>query len=222
MQTYSSTQTSQQPRRWWQRISRRMLLGLAVAVLAIGALVWQHYDGTALERPPAATAPTPSSAPSPAPPAQGSTDLGDDPDVDQLPPATLSPPEPANQDVARTTAQRFATNFATPNGNREDWLSRLTPDVSLQLARQYRLTDLRNVTQAAVTEVTGPVRQEPGSVVFDVGYDDGSRIEIQLEDGTEGWKVIDVEPLASPDGPAPADAPEQPAPAAPPTGEDHP
>jgi hypothetical protein len=218
MQTYSSTQTSQQPRRWWQRISRRMLLGLGVAVLAIGTLVWQHYDGTTPGQPPAATTPTTSSAPTPTPPAQGSPDLGDDPDVDQLPPATLAAADPATQDAARTTAQRFATNFATPNGNREDWLSRLTPDVSLQLARQFRLTDIRNVTQAAVTEVTGPVRQEPGSAVFDVGYDDGSRIEIQLEDGTEGWKVVDVEPLASPDGSAPADEPEQPAP----TGEDHP
>jgi hypothetical protein len=221
MQTYSSTQTAQPPRRWWQRIPRRALLGLAVAVLAIGALVWQHYD-TAPGQQPAAPAPTTSSAPGPTPPAQGSPDLGDDPDVDQLPPATLTATDPATQDAARTTAQRFATNFATPNGNREDWLARITPDVTLQLARQYRLTDIRNVTQAAVTDVTGPARQAPGSAVFDVGYDDGSRIEIQLEDGTEGWKVIDVEPLATTDGPAPADVPEQLAPAAPPTGEDHP
>jgi hypothetical protein len=221
MQTYGSTQPSQQPRRWWQRIPRRVLLGLAVAVLAIGALVWQHYDTTAGQQP-AASSPTTSSAPGPTPPAQGSPDLGDDPDVDQLPPATLAATDPATQDAARATAQRFAANFAAPNGNREDWLSRITPDVSLQLARQYRLTDIRNVTQAAVTDVTGPVRQAPGTATFDVGYDDGSRIEIQLEDGTEGWKVIDVEPLTTVDDPASADGPEQPAPAAPPTGEDHP
>ena len=62
--------------------------------------------------------------------------------------------------------------------------------MSAQLAEQYRLTDIRNVTQADVTSVDGPVRQEPGTLTFDVDYSDGSRIEIRLETGTEGWKVI--------------------------------
>lgn len=221
MQTYSSTQTTRQPRRWWQRIPRRVLLGLAVAVLAIGALVWQHYNSTAPQQP-APPAPTTSTTAGPPPPASASPNLGDDPNVEQLPPATLGATDPAAEDAARATAQRFATNFGTPNGNQEDWLARITPDVSLQLARQYRLTDIRNVTQAAVTDVTGPVRQAPGTATFDVGYDDGSRIEIQLETGTEGWKVIDVRPLATAAGSAPADIPDQPAPAAPPTEEDHP
>lgn len=221
MQPYSSTQTSHQPRRWWQRIPRRVLLGLAVAVLAIGALVWQHYNSPTAQQP-ATPPPTTSTTAGPPPTASVSPNLGDDPNVEQLPPATLSATDPAAEDAARATAQRFATNFATPNGNREDWLARITPDVSLQLARQYRLTDIRNVTQAAVTDVTGPVRQAPGTATFDVGYDDGSRIEIQLETGTEGWKVIDVRPLSAEGGAATADAPEEPAPAAPPTGEDHP
>ena len=54
-----------------------------------------------------------------------------------------------------------------------------------------------------MTSVDGPVRQEPGTITFDVDYSDGSRIEIRLETGTEGWKVINVLPLTS-DGVRPA------------------
>ena len=122
--------------------------------------------------------------------------MGDAPAVGQLTPPTLTA-DAASQDAARAAAQRFATNFATPNGNRDDWLARISGDVSDQLAEQYRLTDIRNVTQADVTSVDGPVRQEPGTITFDVDYSDGSRIEIRLEAGTEGWKVIDVLPLTS-------------------------
>ena len=113
------------------------------------------------------------------------------PPWDSSPPPTITT-DAASQDAARATAQRFATNFGTPNGNRDDWLARICPDVSAQLAEQYRLTDIRNVTQADVTSVDGPVRQEPGTITFDVDYSDGSRIEIRLETGTEGWKVINV------------------------------
>ena len=86
--------------------------------------------------------------------------MGDAPAVGQLAPPTLAA-DAASQDAARAAAQRFATDFATPNGNRDDWLARICGDVSDQLAEQYRLTDIRNVTQADVTSVDGPVRQEP-------------------------------------------------------------
>jgi hypothetical protein len=143
--------------------------------------------------------------------------------VGQLAPPTITSDDPASQDAARATAQRFATNFGTPNGNRDDWLARIAPDVSAQLAEQYRLTDIRNVTQADVTSVDGPVRQEPGTLSFDVDYSDGSRIEIRLETGTEGWKVINVVPLTS-NGvrPAPDDVLEQPSQTAPTSGEGSP
>jgi hypothetical protein len=186
---------------WWRRIPRRPQLGLAVAVLAVAALAWQHHSHAAAKphdvAPPAAAA---GSAP----------DMGDAPAVGQLTPPTLTA-DAASQDAARAAAQRFATNFATPNGNRDDWLARISGDVSDQLAEQYRLTDIRNVTQADVASVDGPVRQEPGTITFDVDYSDGSRIEIRLEAGTEGWKAINVLPLTSLGvRPAPDDVTEQP------------
>ena len=154
-----------------------------------------------------------SSVPPPARPHRRRPALPSDaaaPPVGQLPPPTITT-DAASQDAAHATAQRFATNFGSPNGNRDDWLARICPDVSAQLAELYRLTDIRNVTQADVTSVDGPVRQEPGTITFDVDYSDGSRIEIRLETGTEGWKVINVAPLTS-NGvrPAPDDVTEQP------------
>lgn len=198
------------PRRvmaWWRRVPRRAHLGLAVAVLAIAALAWQHHSHAAAKPhdvapPTAATAaPAPGSAP----------EMGDAPAVGQLAPPTIDPSDAAAQDAGRAAAKRFATNFATPNGNRDDWLARISCDVSAQLAEQYRLTDIRNVTQADVTSVDGPVRQEPGTITFDVNYSDGSRIEIRLEAGAENRKVINVLPLTG-DGvrPAPDDVTEQP------------
>jgi hypothetical protein len=190
---------------WWRRVPRRAHLGLAVAVLAIAALAWQHHSHAAAKphdvAPPAAA--TAGSAP----------EMGDAPAVGQLAPPTIDPSDAAAQDAGRAAAKRFATNFATPNGNRDDWLARISGDVSAQLAEQYRLTDIRNVTQADVTSVDGPVRQEPGTITFDVNYSDGSRIEIRLEAGAENWKVINVLPLTG-DGvrPAPDDVTEQSAP----------
>ena len=204
----------------WQRIPRRVLLGVAVALAAIAALAWQHHSGAATkahnEQRPAA------GAPALPPPAISPSDAAVPP-VGQLAPPTITSDDPASQDAARATAQRFATNFGSPYGNRDDWLARIAPDVSAQLAEQYRLTDIRNVTQADVTSVDGPVRQEPGTLSFDVAYSDGSRIEIRLETGTEGWKVINVVPLTS-NGvrPAPDDVMEQPSQTAPTSGEDSP
>jgi hypothetical protein len=187
----------------WRRIPRRALMGVAVALAAIAALAWQHHSHAAAK---------PHAVPPPAAAVAGSApDMGDAPAVGQLAPPTLGPNDAAAQDAARAAAQRFATNFATPNGNRDDWLARISPDVSAQLAEQYRLTDIRNVTQADVTSVDGPVRQEPGTITFDVDYSDGSRIEARLEAGTEGWKVINVLPLTSLGvRPAPDDVTEQP------------
>ena len=190
---------------WWPRIPRRALLGVAVALTAVAALAWQHHSDAAAkphhEQRPAASAP--------ASPAAGAPSDAAAPPVGQLA-AADDHPDAASQDAAHATAQRFATNFGSPNGNRDDWLARICPDVSAQLAEQYRLTDIRNVTQADVTSVDGPVRQEPGTITFDVDYSDGSRIEIRLETGTEGWKVINVVPLTS-NGvrPAPDDVTEQ-------------
>ena len=177
---------------WWPRIPRRALLGVAGALAAVAALVWQHHSDAAAkphhEQRSAASAP--------ASPAGRRTKRCRAPPVGQLAPPTITT-DAASQDAAHATAQRFATNFGSPNGNRDDWLARICPDVSAQLAEQYRLTDIRNVTQADVTSVDGPVRQEPGTITFDVDYSDGSRIEIRLETGTEGWKVINVVPLNS-------------------------
>lgn len=197
---------------WWRRVPARIVLGAAVAVVAIAALAWQHYhhqqQAVAGHTPPAATVNAPATG-----------DLGDN-RFEQLAPPTVTLDANSAAD-ARAVATRFATNFGSPNGNRDDWLARITPDVSVQLVEQYRLTDIRNVTQATVSVVDGPVRQEPAGMTFDVSYDDGSRIEVRMETGPDGWKAVNVLPLSSNGLPAPAsDLPgTRPAPAAPGTVE---
>lgn len=198
-----------QLRHQWRRIALRTRMGLLIAVVAIAGLAWQHNSD--------------SETAAPRPDQQAAQDGeinhdGHDHDHDghalgeyQPDPRELAAPPDFSPEAARVTAERFATNFASPNGNRDDWLARICPDVSMQLAEQYRLTDIRNVTQADVTSVDGPVRQEPGAMTFDIGYSDGSRIDIRLAAGADGWKVINVLPLTG-DGvrPAPDDETEQP------------
>lgn len=197
-------------RSWWLRLPGRYLLGAVMVTVAIGGLAWQHHrDET--------EASEPAQAPPVNAPAEAHGDLGDT-SVGELAPPTVSVDANSVAD-ARTIAGRFATNFGSPNGNRDDWLARISPDVSPQLVEQYRLTDIRNVTQAAVSAVEGPVRQGPASVTFDVTYDDQSRIEIRMETGPDGWKAVNVLPLSSNGLPAPSDEPsaQQPPAAAGPT-----
>jgi len=198
----------------WRRVPLRTRVAVLMGVIAVTGLVWQHHTHTeqAGRRP--APPPVTSGATTPANPAQlGPAPPGDggvDSSVGQSDPATIVPD--ASVDAARATAQRFAANFASPNGNFDDWLARISADLSAQLKEQYRLTDIRNVTQATVVTVSGPVNQLPGTMAFQVTYSDGSRIEIRVEMGVEGWKVINVLPLNStPTAPPPAPATPTPA-----------
>ena len=199
----TSTQRSLRAR-WWRlrwrvrRIPLRIRLGVLAGIVAVAGLVWQHtthhIDAGAgdhhLQRPAASTGP-------PAPPA----DLGDNPDVGQLPPPTVAP-QLASIDAARAVATHFATNFASPNGNHDDWLARITPDASQQLIEQYRLTDIRNLPQATVSSVDGPLDALPGAVAFRATYSDGSQIEIRLALAADGWKVANVLPVNTEPAPA--------------------
>lgn len=187
------------------------VLGAVVCVAAVVGLAWHHHQSTVgqQQQPTTAVSAPVQAAPDPA-------DLGDT-SAGQLAPPTVSVDASSMAD-ARTVVTRFATNFGSPNGNRDDWLARITPDVSAQLVEQYRMTDIRNVTQAAVSAVDGPVRQGPASVTFDVTYDDQSRVEIRMETGPDGWKAVNVLPLDSNGLPAPGEAsgdPQPPANAAP-------
>lgn len=190
---------------WWHRVPSRSVLGAAVAVAAIAALAWQHYHH---QQPVAGT-------PTPPPVSVSALEQTPGSSFEQLAPPTVSLDANSAAD-AKAVVTRFATNFGSPNGNRDDWLARITPDVSVQLVEQFRLTDIRNVTQASVAVVDGPVRQEPASMTFDVTYDDGSRIEVRAETGPGGWKAVNVLPLNSNGLPAPsADLTDPAAPAAP-------
>lgn len=191
--------------RWWvRRVPLRIRLGVIAGIVAVAGLCWQysthHGDTGASERHqqrPAASA-TPAPAPA-APPA----DYGDNPEVGQLPAPTVAP-QLASIDAARALAARFATNFASPNDNHDDWLARISPDVSQQLIEQYRLTDIRNVPQAAVSSLDGPLDELPGAVAFRATYNDGTQIEIRLALAADGWKVANVVPVSSDTAPAPA------------------
>lgn len=201
-----------QLRHRWSRIPLRARMGLLVAVVAIAGLAWQHHYG----EPAAPPAPQEQAAEEGAINHDGH-DHGEDGHAHgeyQPDPSELPPPPDFSPEAARVTAERFATNFASPNGNRDDWLARVTPDVMPELADQYRLTDIRNLPQAAVTQVSGPLTGDAAAPTFQVDYSDGTRVETTLEMDISGWKVSTVVPVSTPvdpAGPAPAAEPAPPA-----------
>lgn len=198
----------------WRRIPVRARMGALIAAIAVAGLTWQYYTAEDV-------------APN--------TEQVDSGDIDheghdhgpedghalgeyQPDPSELPPPPDFSPEAARVTAERFASNFASPNGNRDDWLARIAPDVMPELLDQYRLTDIRNIPQASVARVDGPVASDPAVATFQVTYTDGSSVEATLEMAIDGWKVSTVIPIerqipppdAPPPGPAPA-APAEPA-----------
>lgn len=198
----------------WRRIPQRTRMGLLIAVVAIAGLAWQHY---AAEDAAAPQADQPAAE-------QGEInhdghdhDHGDGHALGEFQPdpSDLPPPPDFSPEAARVTVERFAANFASPNGNREDWLARLSPDVMPELLDQYRLTDIRNVPQATVTEVKGPLSSDPAIPTFQVVYSDGSSVESSVGMDIGGWKVSTVVPVESPVTPPAPPAPAVPDPAAP-------
>ncbi len=182
----------------WRRIPLRTRMGLLIAVVAIAGLAWQHFSSVET------TAPRPDQQA-----AQEGEINHDDHDHSghalgeyQPDPSELPPPPDFSREAARVTAERFATNFASPNGNRDDWLARISGDVMPELLDQYRLTDIRNVPQATVAHVTGPIAADPAVPTFQVTYSDGSSVETTLEMAVGGWKVSSVVPVDSPADPA--------------------
>jgi hypothetical protein len=182
----------------WRRIPLRTRMGLLIAVVAIAGLAWQHFSSVET------TAPRPDQQA-----AQEGEINHDDHDHSghalgeyQPDPSELPPPPDFTPEAARVTAERFATNFASPNGNRGDWLARISGDVMPELLDQYRLTDIRNVPQATVAHVTGPIAADPAVPTFQVTYSDGSSVETTLEMAVGGWKVSSVVPVDSPAEPA--------------------
>ncbi|MDQ1716439.1 MAG: hypothetical protein QOE89_392 [Pseudonocardiales bacterium] len=198
----------------WRRIPLRTRMGLLIAVVAIAGLAWQHNSSveTAAPRPDQQAA-------------QGGEIHHDGHDHHghalgeyQPDPSELPAPPDFSPEAARVTAERFATNFASPNGNRDDWLARISGDVMSELLDQYRLTDIRNVPQATVAHVNGPMGADPAVPTFQVAYSDGSSVETTLEMAVDGWKVSSVVPLdrpADPTAPLPSPAPAAPEPVAP-------
>jgi hypothetical protein len=190
-------------------------MGLLIAVVAVAGLAWQHYSSVETTTPGSDLQAV-----------QEGEINHDDHDHDghalgeyQPDPSELPPPPDFSPEAARVTAERFATNFASPNGNRDDWLARISPDVMPELLDQYRLTDIRNVPQATVAQVSGPMAADPAAPTFRVAYSDGSSVETTLEMAIDGWKVSSVVPVdspAEPTGPVPPPAAPQPvAPAVP-------
>lgn len=217
---------------WWRRIPLRTRLGVFVGAIAIAGLVWQHQSGLDEKTADQPTGQATTTAPA-------DIDEGDDHDHDghaigeyQPDPSELLAPPDYTSEAAGVTAERFAANFASPNGNFDDWLARISPDVTAELQDQYRLTDIRNVPQTTVQSVTGPLNDLTATPVFQAAYSDGSRVEITVEMDIEGWKVTSVIPLDTPaPAPDPAAAPVPtpdpaagpvPAPAAPPALEGRP
>jgi hypothetical protein len=197
----------------WRRIPLRTRMGLLIAAVAIAGLAWQN-DST-----------SETAAPRPAQQAAQDGDINHDGhDHDdgghalgeyQPNPSELAAPPDFSPEAARATAERFATNFASPNDNRDDWLARISADVMPELLDQYRLTDIRNVPQATVAQVNGPMAADPAVPTFQVAYSDGSSVETTLEMAVGGWKVSSVVPVDHPAAPLPSPAPAAPEPVAP-------
>ncbi|WP_241479821.1 hypothetical protein [Mycolicibacterium neoaurum] len=184
-------------------------MGLLIAVIAIAGLAWQHHSSQV----------DPAGQPEPSAVEQGEInhdghDHGDGHAVGeyQPDPSALPAPPDFSPEAARVTVERFAANFASPNGNREDWLARLGPDVMPELLDQYRLTDIRNVPQTTVAQVDGPLSSDPIIPTFQVNYSDGTSVEISVGMDISGWKVSTVVPVSSS---VPAPAPEGGGPALP-------
>jgi hypothetical protein len=174
-------------RMWVRRIPVRFRLGVIVAMIALAGLAWEHHSHN--DSPPITASFTPTARSTP-----GVGDYGENAGQQQLPAPTVAP-QAASIDAARAVAARFAANFATPGNDREDWLARIDGDVSTQLREQYQLTDVRNVTQAAVSAVEGPLDQLPGAVEFRAAYSDGSQVQMHLELEVDGWKIVNVVPV---------------------------
>ena len=198
-------------RRVWRNIPLRMRVGVLIGLIAVVGLIWQHTTTEpASQR--AESSATATSEPAPADVASVDESAPDGQQPPQEPGAAVPLPD-TSVDAARATVQRFATNFASPNGDFDDWFSRISQDLAAQLQEQYRLTDIRNVAQAAVTSVSGPVNQTPGAMAFRVAYSDGTQVEVRVEMGVqaEGWKVINVIPVPA-EPAAPGDQAGPPAP----------
>lgn len=184
-----------------QKIPPRIRWALVLGLLAVAALTWQHYSTNQ-------DSSTPTTA----------TQSGSEHDEQdghahgeyQPDPSDLPPPPDFSTEAARTIVERFAANFASPNGNHADWLARIAPDVAPELADQYRLTDIRNVPQATVTSVTGPLNGDTLAPTFLAAYNDGAQIEITVGMDIEGWTVSSVVPAANPAVQPPPAAPNGP------------
>ena len=195
----------------WRRIPLRTRIGVLIAAVAIAGLAWQHYN-----RADTASPAQPDQQRASAESGEVSHDGHDDgaaigeyqPDPSELPPAPDFSPE-----AARASTERFAANFASADGNRDGWLARISPDVMPELLDQYRLTDIRNLPQAIVQQVSGPLTADTIAPTFEVAYSDGSRVEITVEMAIDGWKVSSVVPVDTPVDPAgPIPAGDPPAP----------
>ena len=201
----------------WRRIPMRTRMGALIAIIAIAGLTWQYY--TVEDVAPTAEQVTPGEIDHEGHdhgPEDGHAHGEYQPDPSELP-----PPPDFSPEAARVIAERFASNFASPNGNR-DWIARITPDVMPELLDQYRLTDIRNVPQASVARVDGPLAADPILPTFQIVYSDGSAVETTLEMAIDGWKISTVVPVQPQAPPPPAAATADPAqpPAAPaPTSE---
>ncbi|QNJ89958.1 hypothetical protein HZU40_00415 (plasmid) [Mycolicibacterium fluoranthenivorans] len=197
----------------WRRIPLRTRMGLLIAVVAIAGLAWQHNSTveTAAPRPDQQAAQDGEISHDGHDHNDGGHALGEyQPD-----PSELAAPPDFSPEAARVTAERFATNFASPNGDRDDWLARISADVMPELLDQYRLTDIRNVPQATVAQVNGPMAADPAVPTFQVSYSDGSSVETTLEMAVGGWKVSSVVPVDHPAAPLPSPSPTAPEPVAP-------
>ncbi|MEW2484208.1 hypothetical protein AB0876_31945 [Mycobacterium sp. NPDC049093] len=193
----------------WRQIPGRTRLGMLVAAVAIAGLAWQHYTTQA----PVAGdqhSVAESSDDALAGHDHAGHDHGDDGHAHgeyQPDPATMAPPPDYSPEAARITVERFASNFASPNGNHDDWLTRIGEDVMPELLDQYRLTDVRNIPQTVVTQVNGPMASNPAAPTFEVGFGpsgdastgfgDGGRLEVTLEMDLTGWKVSSVIPVGT-------------------------
>lgn len=139
--------------RWrWRQISSRTRLGMAIAIVAIAGLIWQH-DAAEVGRQPGAAAPVPARSVDAAAGAAGHAE------ETAAAPVTVTPTTPGSP-------PHGSRRTWLPNGNHDNWVARLTPDTKADLLAQYQSADIATVTQAAVTQVNGPMSTDPSVPTF--------------------------------------------------------
>lgn len=104
-------------------------------------------------------------------------------------------PEDQRREV-ESVARGFATDFADPGKDKQDWFGRVSRWTNPHLSTQLELTDWGRIPSAEVM-IVQPAATGMAVVDVVVGYDTGLRIGVRVERARDGWKVTTFHPMTT-------------------------